>query len=115
MRKLIAVAVAGLMFASAFSGGANGQAKYKSEFQKKYTSVAENHKIDCYTCHIKGEGKTKKDRNEYGKALAKVIAKKEKDSEKIKEALKKVESEKRPSDGKTWGEILNAGELPKDS
>eukprot|EP00179_Madagascaria_erythrocladioides_P011754 CAMPEP_0198363178 /NCGR_PEP_ID=MMETSP1450-20131203/148830_1 /TAXON_ID=753684 ORGANISM="Madagascaria erythrocladiodes, Strain CCMP3234" /NCGR_SAMPLE_ID=MMETSP1450 /ASSEMBLY_ACC=CAM_ASM_001115 /LENGTH=38 /DNA_ID= /DNA_START= /DNA_END= /DNA_ORIENTATION= len=37
MRKLIAVAVAGLMLASAFTGGANARPGYMKEFKSKYT------------------------------------------------------------------------------
>jgi len=111
MRKLIGAVVAGLMLASAFTGGADARPKYKKEFENSYPKVDENNKITCKTCHPE---KSKKVRNEYAKDLSKHIGENEKDEEKIKEALKKNEKETRPSDGKTWGEILAAGKLPTD-
>jgi hypothetical protein len=108
MRKLIAVAVAGLILASAFTGGADARPAYKGAFETKYPKVKEGNKIDCGVCH---PGKDKKERNDYGTALSKVIAKNEKDKDKIAEALGKVESEKR-KDGMTFGELLKDGKLP---
>ena len=80
MRKLIAVAVAGLMLASAFTGGADARPG-------------------------------KKDRNDYGKALGKNIAKNEKDATKIGEALDKAGKEKNAK-GETFQSLLDAGKLP---
>lgn len=108
MRKLIAVAVAGLMLASAFTGGADARPGYMKEFKSKYTKVAENNKITCAVCH---PGKSKKDRNDYGKALGKSIAKNEKDAKKIGEALDKAAKEKNAK-GETFGSLLEAGKLP---
>jgi len=109
MRKLIAVAVAGLILASAFTGGANARPAYKTEFEGKYEKVKENNKIDCGVCHPKMD---KKVRNNYGEALGKVIAKNEKDKEKIREAMGKVEKEKSATEGKTFGDLLGEGKLP---
>ncbi|MHC4879193.1 MAG: hypothetical protein ACYTGL_22290 [Planctomycetota bacterium] len=111
MRKLIAVAVAGLIFASVFAGGADARPKYKSEFEKKYPKVKENNKITCAACHPE---KSKKVKNDYGTALGKVIAKNEKDAGKIGEALGKIEKEKSSVDGKTFGDLLKEGKLPGD-
>ena len=68
-------------------------------------------KAKCNICH---EGKSKKDKNAYGKELDKLLDRKKdaKNPEKIREALAKVAGMKSPS-GKTWGEILKAGELPE--
>jgi len=108
MRKLIAVAVAGLMLASAFTGGADARPGYMKEFKSKYTKVAENNKITCAVCH---PAKSKKERNDYGKALGKAIAKNEKDAKKIGEALDKAAKEKNAK-GETFGSLLEAGKLP---
>ena len=108
MRKLIAVAVAGLMLASAFTGGVSARPAYLKEFKTKYTMVAENNKVDCGVCH---PGKSKKDRNDYGKALGKSIAKNEKDATKIGEALDKAGKEKNAK-GETFQSLLDAGKLP---
>lgn len=111
MRKLIAVAVAGLVLASAFAGGANARPAYKTEFEAKYPKVKENNKITCGVCHPE---KDKKVRNDYGTALGKVVAKNEKDKGKIGEALGKIESEKSSVEGKTFGDLLKEGKLPGD-
>lgn len=96
---------------------ANARPKYRSEFKKKYSAVVTNHKITCLVCHEKkddGSGKHNvKKRNNYGKALMKVIGKKnEKSSEKIKAALTKTEKEDSGIKGKTFGDLLKDGKLP---
>jgi hypothetical protein len=111
MRKLIAVAVAATAFASVFQNGAEARKQYMDSFKAKYTKVAENNKINCNTCHV---GTKKSDRNDYGQALAKATGKDQKDKGKIDEALAKTEKEKN-ADGKTFGELLEAGKLPGTS
>lgn len=75
----------------------------------------------CNLCHDPAS-KSKKDRNEYGKALAKHFG--EADFKKVKddkealakavgEALKATEADKHSS-GKTFGEVIKAGKLPGD-
>lgn len=109
MRKLIAVAAATLVFATAFAGSVDARPGYKTAFEKKYPKVKEANKVDCNTCH---EGMDKKNRNNYGMALGKVIAKNEKDNGKIDEALGKIEAEKSAVEGKTFGDLLKDGKLP---
>ena len=110
MRKLICVAVAGLMLASAFTGGADARPGYLKEFKTKYTKVVENkdNKVTCAVCH---PAKDKKERNDYGKALAKNVSKNEKDATKIGEALDKAGKEKNAK-GVTFQSLLDAGKLP---
>ena len=64
----------------------------------------------CNICH---EGKSKKDKNAYGKLLDKLLDRKKdaKNPEKIRQALAAVESEKSPS-GETYGELIKEGKLP---
>lgn len=108
MRNLVVVAVAGMFLASAFSS-ADARPKYKGAFEKKYPKVAEANKIDCSVCH---PGKEKKEKNNYGDALGKAVAKNEADEKKIDEALGKIESEKSAVEGKTFGDLLKDGKLP---
>ena len=67
-------------------------------------------KAKCNICH---EGKSKKNKNAYGKLLDKLLDRKKdaKNPEKIRQALATVESEKSPS-GETYGELIKEGKLP---
>jgi len=73
--------------------------------------VAAVKKAKCNVCHM---GKKKKDRNAYGKELAKLLDKKEHkdDVEAIQAALKKVAAMKAEEGGKTYGELIKEGKLP---
>lgn len=75
----------------------------------------------CNVCHD-ANSKTRKDKNDYGKAVGKFITKsefdmlkKKKDDEGAKkyvlQALEKAEAEK-GADGKTYGDKIKAGLLP---
>jgi|TARA_B100001939_G_scaffold236365_1_gene203864 hypothetical protein len=67
-------------------------------------------KAKCNICH---EGKSKKDKNAYGKLLDQLLDRKKdaKNPEKIRQALAAVESEKSPS-GETYGSLFKEGKLP---
>lgn len=78
-------------------------------------------KAGCYVCHVKGEDK-KKVRNEYGNAVHEFLKEKDFPKEYIKanpeeakakilEGFKKA-NEKKSTDGKSFGEKIEAGELP---
>jgi hypothetical protein len=80
--------------------------------QKKLAEAIDKITMDGNSCGICHPGKSKKERNEYGKALNKLVTKMDKDdAKKIAEALKSTEGEKN-SAGKTFGEQLKAGLLP---
>jgi hypothetical protein len=91
-------------------------AKYKEgNSNAKFVAAVEEAK--CNVCH---KGTSKKDHNEYGKVVQKFLKKAKyneiKDDETkakqyILEGLQKAEAEK-AKNGKTYGEILKAGELP---
>jgi hypothetical protein len=71
-------------------------------------------KVKCNVCHY---GKKKKNRNDYGQAMAKLFAKNkkkknEKDVKLIKEVLKKVAKKKSSEKGKTFGDLIKEGKLP---
>jgi len=68
----------------------------------------------CNVCHV---GKSKKDRNAYGNALAEKLDKKEdaKNVEKIRKALEEVAalpSDPAKADAPTFGTLLAEGKLP---
>jgi hypothetical protein len=104
---------------------------FRSEFENYYKckepetdaqkALAEKVAVaKCNVCHVDGE---KKDvNNAYGGELGKLLdkanfsaarrkAEPEKVQQEIQEALKKVEAEEAPC-GKTYGELIKAGELP---
>jgi len=117
------------MLAIAWLGRGAPQAKadnaYRVEFVAKYVKADSNDakdkafaaavdKAKCAICH---EGKIKKNRNDYGKALAELLNRKTDvdNKEKIQAALKKVESKRSdPKNEKspTFGELIKAGKLP---
>ena len=110
--SLVAVLAGAIVFSS---GTAEARPKYRIEFQKKYEKVAANNKITCFACHGKNaQGLMDKlKRNVYAQSLEKAIGKKnELDSGAIQAALTKIESEKSAVDGKTYGDLLNSGQLP---
>jgi hypothetical protein len=68
----------------------------------------------CNVCHV---GKSKKDRNAYGHALAERLDKKEdaKNVEKIRKALEEVaalSSDPAKADAPTFGQLIAEGKLP---
>lgn len=89
--------------------------KYRTEFQKHYAKVAASNKITCFACHGKdAEGKMDKEkRNVYAQSLEKSLgAKNVMNAAAILEAMGKVEKENSPEAGKTFGDLLSAGQLP---
>lgn len=116
MRKVLnvrLVVVLGAIVAGAmlFGGQDRAQARpnYLKGFAKKYDGLAADaKKAKCGVCHY---GKSKKNRNDYGKALMKNIKKNEKAAAKIAEALEKTEAAKNAK-GETFGSLIKAGKLP---
>jgi hypothetical protein len=136
MKKLViamfAVVVAGSTFLGLYVSTAQSRPQYLNQFKSMYIKPdgSDNDKAlasafnglsqKCLVCHV--EGKSKKERNNYGKALAKDIVpadatgfKGETDKSKIDEALKKVADEHTdPNDPKspTYGDLIKSGKLP---
>jgi hypothetical protein len=106
------VVVAGAVASVVVGFGSSVEARppYKKVFESTYEKVAKDNKVDCNTCHV--ADKEKKERNNYGEALAKNIKAKESDDAKIKEALEKTEKEKSAIKDKTFGDLLKDGKLP---
>jgi hypothetical protein len=76
--------------------------------------AAEVETAKCNVCH---KGKSKKDRNAYGHALAERLDKKEdaKNVEKIRKALEEVaalSSDPAKADAPTFGQLIAEGKLP---
>ncbi len=123
MRKAVCILIFGTVLALSVNG-AGARPLYNTEFKGKYykpdgTDVEKElaKKIDmakCLVCHGKKDGKEdKKVRNDYGKALGKLLNKDDaKNKEKIKKALDTVYNEKVPDGTETFGDRIKAGKLP---
>ena len=117
VKNSVRFVVAGVLAASMFvvtGGEATARPKYKDVLNSTYPDLAKKHgtdgKLTCAVCH---PDKDKKKRNNFGVALAGKLAKKnESDEAKIKEALTKAEGEKSKTEGKTFGDLIKAGDLP---
>jgi cytochrome c2 len=113
LRRLFLVMFVGSFMISASPAFAVKQ--FYDEFKEVYVNNGELDasavaKAKCNLCH---EGKSKKNKNAYGKLLDTLLDRKKdaKNPEKIREALAKVESEK-SSSGVTYGELFKEGKLP---
>lgn len=117
VKNCVRFVVAGVLAASMLvvtGGEAVARPKYKDAINDKYPDLAKKHgtdgKLTCAVCH---PDKDNKKRNNYGVAFAGKLEKKnETDMDKIKEALTKTEGEKSKTEGKTFGDLIKAGELP---
>ncbi len=93
---------------------------FNAAFQAKYPDLKEKTDVaKCNVCHD-ANSKSKKDKNEYGKAVGTILTKakfeevkadKEAASKWIAEGLDKA-AELKNAAGKTYGELIKAGELP---
>ena len=115
---LLAVGFALALILSLAHSPAEAIPPFQKEFVKMYAPpgsplAAKVKKVKCNICH---KGKKKKDRNAYGDALAKLLDRKKdkKNVEKIRKALKTVESQSATPGGPTFGELLKAGKLPAE-
>ena len=106
----------------------------KKEWMLKFAPKAEKPDFykasnSCNTCHVKGvkDKKTPESRNEYGKAMSAFLKSKNTTIDALKDEYKKGDKEKavakmlamfeavnkeKSKDGKTFGEKIEAGELP---
>lgn len=92
------------------AGTAQARSGYRKAFIAKYDKVKDAKTAGCAICH---PSKDKKERNDYGQTLGKILAaKNEKDSAKVETALKKTETSKSSVEGKTFGDLLKEGKLP---
>ncbi len=89
--------------------------QFKEVYVKEGTPLAAE--VEAAKCNVCHKGKSKKDRNAYGEALAKLLDKKEDKAnvEKIREALATVAKESSdPSNpsAPTFGALIEGGKLP---
>ena len=93
---------------------------FNSAWQDKYNDGKKNTAFTDAKCNVCHAGESKKMKNEYGKAVGKYLTKAKYNEIKedegaakkyILDGLAKAEAEKSGS-GKTYGELLKAGELP---
>jgi hypothetical protein len=119
MLKLSLKAVAGLVLALAgivclmSARQAEARPQYLRVWLKTYPDLAQKSDVKSLKCNVCHLGAKKTNRNDYGKAIVKALDGKKnvKDEEKFTDVLKTAAKEKN-ADGKTYGEVLEAGELP---
>lgn len=106
--SLAAVLAVGASFV--VSSTADARPKYPNVFKDVYPDLAE--KADTAKCGICHFGEKKTNRNDYGDAMKEALgAKNVMDLDKVKAAIKKIEGET-GKQGKTFGDLIKAGELP---
>jgi len=117
VKNSVHLLVAGTLAAAMFvvtGSEALARPKYLNVANATYPDLVKKHgtdgKLTCALCHPE---KDKKIRNNYAAAVGGKLEKKnETDEAKIKEALTKAEGEKSATEGKTFGDLITAGELP---
>ncbi len=117
MKKAVCLSMLALVTVAAVAmnpPSADAFPAFKIGFDKKYMNegtalhTALEGKTNCNICHV---GTDKKQRNDYGKAVDKLLTREDiKDLEKIQKALEKVEAEK--SGATTFGALIKEGKLP---
>ena len=118
-RYAVVLGVGIAVFAGSAARPAYAIKQFFDEFKAMYVKdgsplAAEVETAKCNVCHV---GKSKKDRNAYGNALAELLDKKEdaKNVEKIKQALAdvaKMPSDPDKKDSPTFGKLIEDGKLP---
>jgi hypothetical protein len=119
MKRAVAV-LSGLLILCIGVNVTFGRPDYRKQFEDAYKGSKIASALQDAKCNVCHYGKEKKNRNDYGVALSKLLTEKsykelktkpEELNKKIKEAFKKVSTEK-SSGGKTFGELIDAGKLP---
>ena len=124
MKKVCMTFVLGCVVAALCASQASALPPFNKEWTARYVDGNGNAAFveavgtaKCNVCHV---GKSKKDKNDYGKAVGKYLTKKGYEEVKsdaaaakkyVIEGLEKAEAEK-SANGKSFGEMIKAGELP---
>ena len=113
LNLFVAMVVCGTLMFVATPKNVEARPQYLKAFTEKYEKVAEKaNELKCGVCHGEG-GKNKKTVSEYGKALGSALGEKNvKGEEELAKALDKA-AEGDAGDGKTFGDLLKEGTLPK--
>lgn len=124
MKKVCVSLMLGLVVIGWSVNSASALPPFNMEWKAKYVEGNGNasfvEAVNTAKCNVCHQGTSKKEHNEYGKAVKKYLTKAKyteiKEDEAagkkyIIESLQKAEAEKNGS-GKTWGEMLKAGTLP---
>ncbi|MBM3999966.1 MAG: hypothetical protein FJ297_10590 [Planctomycetes bacterium] len=116
MNRFVVGLAAGAVVFGLGSWGGSSKVEARTQYLKAFTATYEKVKeqattVKCGVCH--GEkGKNKKTVSAYGKSLKEALGKKnEKDMAAINAALAKVGAME-CGDGKTYADLLKAGQLP---
>ncbi|MBI1902477.1 MAG: hypothetical protein HYS13_15350 [Planctomycetia bacterium] len=118
MKKFVSLAALAGVGLAIFVGVSGSTAKAIPPFKKEWdgmyakdgTPIAKAAtEAKCNVCH---KGTNKKMRNDYGMAISSLIKKTEKDPEKIRAAILKVEKMTTPDGKTTFGELIKEGKLP---
>jgi hypothetical protein len=108
--RLSGLAIVTLFLGATLVSPAQARPNYCKAFLAQYENVKEAKDAKCAVCH---PGKEKKERNNYGVCLSKLLGTENvKEEAKIRESLKKAEAEKSAVDNKTFGDLLKDGKLP---
>ena len=120
MKKVCVCLVLSLIGVAFSLQSASALPPFNKEWVAKYNAGEKNAAYAEAKCNVCHAGESKKMKNEYGKAVGKYLTKAKYNEIKedeaaakkyILEGLAKAEAEKSAS-GKTYGELLKAGELP---
>lgn len=119
---MVCCLLAAALFMTAAPRQVQARQPYYMWWLETYPDVAKKNDVKtavkCNVCHV-GTSKTK--RNDYGKAIAKALSPKKnlkktpENKDIFADALKTVEQQKSGTEGKTFGDLLQAGELPAAS
>lgn len=117
MKRIVGLCLAGCGLMALMGAPQQVQARpqYSTAFIAKYETVKkEANEKKCGICHG-DEGKNKKQKSDYAKALEKALGEKNvKDKQAITEAFAKVEKEKiKEGSEMTYGELIKSGKLPE--
>jgi len=111
MKRIIAGTLVLGVCAVLIPGVASARPAYRMAFLKNYDIKADSAiaKAQCGLCHV---GQDKKNRNAYGKDLAKALGKEMASPEEAVAAFKKVEGMKSPDKAHTYLELIKMDKLP---